>query len=183
MAVQGNKGQLALGPGQLLIGPLGSLEPVDLVTPWDAAWTRLGYTKEGSQITYELSTAAVEVAEEIDPIHIAINGRTIKVAFAVVEHTATNLRRALNGGTITAGSGIVTFEPHDPGEELRVMLGYESEDGTERWVFRECLQGGNVQMDRKKGAEHVQLPHEFTLAKPAWNVKPFKAILAAPARA
>lgn len=179
----GNKGQLALGPGLLRLSPLGSTEPADLVTPWDAAWTEMGYTKEGSKITYEIDTGAVEVAEEIDPIHIAINSRNLKVAFALVQLTATNLRTAFNGGTITAGAGFVTFEPHAPGDEIRVMLGFESEDGTERWVFRECLQTGNVELERKKGADNAQIANEFQLAKPDAATLPFKALLASPARA
>jgi hypothetical protein len=178
-----NKGQLALGPGLLRVAPLGSTEPTDLATPWDAAWTQMGYTKEGSKIAYELDTGPVEVAEEIDPIHVAINSRNVKVSFALMQLTATNLRTVYNGGTITAGSGIVTFEPHDAGDELRIMLGFESTDGTERWVFREGLQTSNVEAERKKGADAAALAAEFQLAKPAPATPMFKAILASPARA
>ncbi|MEU4594464.1 hypothetical protein [Micromonospora aurantiaca (nom. illeg.)] len=178
-----NKGQLALGPGLLRIGALGSPEPVDLITPWDAAWGEIGYTKEGSKITYELDTGAVEVAEEIDPVHIAINSRNLKVAFAMMQLTASNLKVALNGGTITTGSGIVVFEPHGPNEDQRIMLGFEASDGTERWVFREGLQTGNVELDRKKGSEAANIGNEFQLARPAPNIAPFKAILSAPKRA
>lgn len=178
-----NKGQLALGPGTLRLAPLGSPEPADLVTPWDVAWTGVGYTKEGSKVSYELDTGKVEAAEEIDPIHIAINSRDLKVAFVMLQLTASNLRTALNGGTITAGAGIVTFEPHAPGDEQRIMLGFESEDGTERWVFREGLQTGNVELERKRGNDSAVIASEFQLAKPAPNILPFKAILATPARA
>ncbi|MFI6162240.1 hypothetical protein ACIA59_20140 [Micromonospora haikouensis] len=180
---QRHKGQLALGPGMLRIAPLGSPEPTDLVTPWDPAWTEMGYTAEGSKFSYEIETGTVVPAEEIDPIHVAINGRNLKVAFALLQLTAANLKIAMTGGTITAGSGFVTFEPHAAGEEERVMLGHESEDGTERWVWRECLQGGNVELDRKKGSDAVQLGSEFILAKPDAGTLPFKSILAAPTRA
>ncbi|MGC5664926.1 hypothetical protein ACN261_31550 [Micromonospora sp. WMMD723] len=178
-----NKGQLALGPGILREAPLGSLEPVDLTTPWDAAWNTMGYTKEGSKLSYELDTGTVEVAEEIDPIHIAINSRSLKVAFALMQLTANNLRIAWNGGTITTGTGIVVYEPHQPGEEVRRMLGFESSDGTERWVFREALQGGNVELERKRGADAAVIANEFQLAKPSPVLLPFAAILASPARA
>jgi hypothetical protein len=179
----GNKGQLALGPGTLRLGPLGTPEPTDLVTPWDAGFVDLGYTKEGSKITYSIDTGTVEVAEEIDPIYVAINSRNITVEFMLMQLTATNLRRAWNGGTITTGTGIVTFEPHDPGADLRVMLGYQSQDGTERWVFREGLQTGNVELERKRGADAAGIANTFQLARPAYNIAPFKAILASPTRA
>ncbi|MEV6798542.1 hypothetical protein AB0M91_09360 [Micromonospora rifamycinica] len=178
-----NKGQLALGPGLLRVANLGSPEPVDLTSPWDAAWGDPGYTKEGSKISYELDTGTVDVAEEIDALHVAINSRSLKVAFALMQLTASNLRIAWNGGTVTTGTGIVTYEPHQPGQEVRRMLGYESSDGTERWVFRECLQGGNVELERKKGADAVNIGNEFILAKPAPNILPFAVILASPARA
>ncbi|MEV0805730.1 hypothetical protein [Micromonospora sp. NPDC050200] len=180
---QRHKGQLALGPGMLRLAPLGSPEPADLITPWDAAWSEMGYTVEGSKFSYEIETGTVVPAEEIDPIHVAVNGRNLKVAFALLQLTAGNLKIAMNGGTITVGDGIVTFEPHAPGEEVRVMLGFEAEDGTERWVWRECLQGGNVELERKKGSEAAKLGTEFLLAKPDAGTLPFKAILAAPARA
>lgn len=174
----GNKQQLALGPGLLRIAPLGSTEPVDLATPWDAAWVEMGYTKEGSKASFELDTGEVMVAEEIDPVWIAINARKIKVAFVLAQLTAANIKRAMNGGTITSGTGIVTFEPHQPGDELRMMLGFESEDGTERWVFREALNGGSVELERKRGADNAVIATEWQLAKPAASVLPFKAILA-----
>lgn len=179
-----NKGQLSLGPGTLRLAALGSLEPTDLVTPWDAAWGQIGYTADGSKLAYELDTGKVEAAEEIDPIWIAINSRDLKVSFVMLQNTASNLKIAMNGGTITVpGVGLVRFEPHAAGEEQRLMLGFESEDGTERWVFREGLQVGSIEMERKRGNENTKIANEFQLAKPAPNVLPFAAILASPLRA
>lgn len=186
MTARGNPGALALGPGQLFIGPLGTTEPSDLTTDWgsvSAGWVLLGYTDAGSEFKYSLATDAVEVAEELDPISNQTTGRTSTVTFALAEITATNLKRAMNGGTITSGSGIVTFEPPDLGTEVRTMLGFQSEDGTERWVYRQCFQTGDTTITRAKGASKATISCEFTLEKPVSGARLYKAIMASPGRA
>lgn len=179
---RGTPSAISLGPGYLYIAPLGSTEPTDLSTGWDAAWTLLGYTDEGSEFSYQLDTDDVTVAEELDPIKTAVNSRTAKVSFALAELTATNLKRAMNGGTITTGTGIVTFEPPDLGTEVRTMLGFESEDHQERWVYRQCFSDGEVTIARKKGSDKSVIATEWKLEKPD-SAKIFKAIMAAPGRA
>jgi hypothetical protein len=179
----GDATQLALLPGILYLAPAGSTEPADLVTPWDPAWVELGYTAEGSKWTTELSMGEVLAAEEIDPIHIATDSRKVKVSFVLLQLTATNLRRALNGGTIVAGGGFVTFEPHEPGDDVYIALGHESHDGTERHVFREGKQIGNVETERKRGGDSAKIPAEFQFRRPAANLLPWKSIMASPLRA
>jgi hypothetical protein len=178
---RGTPSAISLGPGYLYIAPLGSTEPTDLTTAWDAAWTLLGYTDDGSTFSYQLDTDDVEVAEELDPIKTAVNSRSAKVTFALAELTATNLKRAMNGGTITTGTGIVTFEPPDLGTETRTMLGFESEDHQERWVYRQCFSNGEVSIDRKKGNNKSVIATEWKLEKPN-AAKIFKAIMSAPGR-
>ncbi|GAA3027224.1 hypothetical protein [Streptosporangium longisporum] len=181
---RGKPEAIALGPGSLFIGVLATPEPMDLVTPWESVspnWTGLGYTDEGSTLNYTVDSENVEVAEELDPIAVALVSREVTLDFALAQITATNLRVALNGGTITAGAGIVTFEPPDLGEELRVMLGWQSEDGTERWVFRKGLQVGNMEISRGKGASKATIGCSFKLERPS-GAKLFKAMLAAPVR-
>jgi hypothetical protein len=179
----GTATQLGLLPGKLRIASVGSVEPVDLVTPWDAAWVELGYTAEGSKFTTELSVGEVMAAEEIDPIALVTDTRKTKVSLQLLQITATNLKRALNGGTITTGSGIVTFEPHAPGDDVYIMLGHESHDQTERHVFRKGKQIGNVETERKRGADNAKIPAEFGFVAPAHNIRPSKSIMASPLRA
>jgi hypothetical protein len=177
---RGNPANLALGPGSLYIAVLGTAEPADLTTPWatvSASWIQLGYTDEGSTFNYSVDSENVEVAEELDPIAVALTSRELSLSFSLAEITAANIKRALNGGTIVSGAGIVTFEPPDLGEELRTMLGWESEDHTERWVYRKCLQVGGMEMGRAKGAAKATISCEFKLERPAL-AKSFKAIMA-----
>jgi len=171
-----------LGPGQLRIAALGSGEPVDLATPWPAAWVPLGYTEEGSEFSYELATEPIEVAEELDPLSTITTGRNITVGFASAEPTVENLKTALNGGTIivdTAATPLfVTFEPPDLGTEIKVMIGFETEDAKSRWVWRQCTQTGSVTVQRRKGAAKATLPMSFAVEKPAAGGRPFKVIQA-----
>ncbi|GAA3251676.1 phage tail tube protein [Nonomuraea helvata] len=182
---RGKPRALSLGPGYLYLATLGAAEPMDLTTPWaavDPAWTGLGYTNEGSEFTYELSSEPVEVAEELDPIAIALTGRNLGLNFALAEVTATNLRVAMNGGTITIGTGVVTFEPPELGQETNVKLGFESEDHSERWIYRQCLSQGQIGIPRRKGAEKALINCEFLMTKPE-GLTPFKAMLEHPRRA
>jgi hypothetical protein len=178
---RGASNALSLGPGQLFLGPIGTTEPTDLTTAWSvvsANWVMLGYTTDGSEFRYAPATDQVEVAEELDPVSTQTIGRASSVSFGLAQNTASNLKRAFNGGTITGGAGIVTFEPPDLGTEVRCMIGFESEDSQERWVYRQCFQTGDITITRAKGAARSSIACEFTLEKPASGAKLFKAIMA-----
>jgi hypothetical protein len=183
---RGTPTAISLGPGYLYAGPVGVTEPSDLATAWaavSASWVALGYTDEGSEFGYSPSTDNVEVAEELDPVKVVTTGRASTVSFAMAELTATHLQIAMNGGTITAGVGIVTFEPPDLGSETRLALGFESEDHQERWIYRQCFQTGDVSIVRRKGAEKAVIATEFSLEKPSSGAKLYKAIFVSPGRA
>jgi hypothetical protein len=182
---RGSPTALALGPGYLYAGPLGRVEPTDLATVWtavDAGWIALGYTESGSEFDYQLNTSPVTVAEELDPISNVPDGRSSSVTFNLAQITATNLKLCMNGGVITTGTGIVTVEPPDLGSEVRTMLGFEAEDHTERWVWRQALMNGQLKIVRAKGAANATMAAVFALEKPATGSRLFKAILQTPLR-
>lgn len=170
----GSAGALSLGPGLLHWAPLGTPLPVDLSTPLTDAYKAIGYTEEGSEFAYELTSDPVEVAESLDPIQYVTTGRSGTVSFAMAENTVRNLTIALNGGTVTrAADGSVRYDPPEPGTEVRRILVWESEDGQERWVYPQVFQGGSISMARRKGSAKVTLPVEFRLEKPALGGPPF----------
>lgn len=169
---------IQLGPGTLRSAPLGSTEPIDLAAAWDAAWIDVGYTEEGHTFAYQFSSEDVNVAEELLPVRVVPTTASGSLSFAMAQITLANFKRALNGGTVTAGVGFSTFEPPDPADQVRTMWGWESEDAQERWVFRQCIQVGNISVPRRKAPAKALVPVEFRLEKPAGAVKPFKAIAA-----
>lgn len=178
----GNPLALAIGPGHLkLASSLAAVEPVDLSTPWSNEWIDLGYTDDGSEISVETKFEDIEVAEELDPVAILATSRVIMVSFALAEITASNLKRVWNGGTITAATGCVYYDPVVLGAEQYAMLGWEADDLTERWIFRKTIQTGKVAVPRKKAPDKALLPAEFRAVKPA-SLPAFRAILASPGR-
>jgi hypothetical protein len=182
---RGTPGALALGPGSLYWHLLGGTEPTDLTTAWasvDSGWVALGYTDAGSEFHSQTATDPVEVAEELQEISDQETSRTESVVFSLAQMTATNLKVAFNGGTLTTGTGIVTFEPPDLGSTVACMLGWQSEDATERWVWRQCKQDGEIVIPRGKGAAKALIPCSFKVQKPATGLKAWKCILSTPLR-
>jgi hypothetical protein len=178
----GNPAALSLGPGIIKIADIGTAEPTDLASAWPAGWQEPGYTENGSVFGYESTLDEVEVEEEFDPVAFVTTKRSGSLSFKMAELTATHLKWALNGGTITAGAGYVYYDPPAPGTEVWKMLGFQADDLTERWIFRRCFQGGKVEVPRRKGNNKALIPVEFRLAKPA-GLQPWRAILVSPGRA
>lgn len=172
----GNPNAVRVGPGRLLIAPLGTPEPTDLATPWDTDFVELGYTAEGSTFQFNNTFENVEVAEELEPVQILQTTREINVTFASAEITALNMQRAFNGGEVNTSGGVVTFEPPAAGEYTPAMIGWESDDGLERWVFRRCIQTGTVEIARRKAPDKSTLPMAFRATKPAGQ-QSFRAII------
>jgi len=186
MPARGTPAALSLGPGYLYLAPIGTTEPVDVATSIatvSAAWNLMGYTDVGSEFHYQINTAQVQVAEVLDPLSYQPDSRVGTVQFALAQMTITNLKAAFNGGVVTTGSGVTIYEPPDLGSEVRAMLLFESEDHTERWIYRQCFQGGDVAMVRGRGAAKVTMPVVFNLELPATGLRPWRAILATPQRA
>ncbi len=177
-----NPDKVKVGAGLLYAGPIGTVEPTNLTTPWatvDVDWVPIGYTEEGHEFTSEPSFEPIEVAEEKLPIRYDKNSQEETLSFQAAEMTRENLTRAFNGGTVTTLSGsVVRFErPDVDDEDIYLMLGWESNDGEERWVFRKCIQVGAVSIARRKSPDKALIPMEFRLVVPSPGVLPWTSIL------
>lgn len=176
----GNPNKVKVGPGLLYIAPLGTTEPTNLTTPWatvDSDWAPIGYTEEGHEFSSEPSFEPIEVAEELVPIRYEEANKNEMLSFNAAELTVDNLTRAFNGGAVTVLSGTVKrYEPPALGQAVRAMLGWESDDGEERWVFRKCVSAGNVTIARRKSPDKALIAMEFRLEVVA-GLTPWTAIL------
>lgn len=165
-------------PGKLYIAPLGTPEPASVTAVWPAGWVPLGYTDEGSAFNYEISTDNVEVAEELDVLARVTTGRDASVEFAMAEITYRNLTIAFNGGIIVGDGTAWSFEPPDLGNETRVMIGWDAmpmpASNDLRCIFRQCLQGGSLGLENRKGATKSTIAANFQLEKPANGAKLLK---------
>jgi hypothetical protein len=184
---------LLVDPGWLFHAPLGSTLPTNTVTgsvfsdAWPAAWLPLGATTEGSTFSYETSVEAMSVAELFDPVKYATVERTGSLAFTLASYTLTNLKRALNGGTITTtGSGATAMNSYalpTPGTEVRSMLGWESSDSTVRLIVLQALSSGTIEMAFQKAPDFASIPFEWSLEVPSGSSQPFNIYTAGVARA
>jgi hypothetical protein len=178
-------------PGYLFWAPLASTEPTNTVVgsvftdAWPGAWLLLGATKEGSEFDWQIDTDKVEAAEFLDPLKYVSTGREGSIKFELMSMNATNVKRMLNGGTITVtGTTSTTLSVYTPpaaGAEVRAMIGWESQDATERLICYQTINTGQVAISRKKGADVASLPVEFSLEIPAAGI-PFKYSTAGVAR-
>jgi hypothetical protein len=176
------------GAGYLYKAPLGSTLPVNTVTgskftdSWQAAWIPVGITREGNEFSYQIATDTVEAAEFLDPLKIVSTGRQIGVSFEMLQIHLGNIKTSMNGGTIATVSGttatlLSSYVPPVVGQEVRTMLGWESEDATERWIWYQCFQTGEVRIGRRKGAANAGIPVEFGVEQPSSGA-PFIAFTA-----
>jgi hypothetical protein len=187
--------KISTDPGYLFYAPLGTAEPAHTVSgsvftdAWPAAWLLLGATEEGHNFSWSTSVETIDVAEFLEPLKYVATGRTGSVAFALASITATNVKRALNGGTLTQtgggtspGTELNTYVPPKLGEEVRCMIGWESQDSTERLIAYQCFNTGSASIARRKGAAKATIPVEFALEHPS-SGSPFKYLTAGTDRA
>lgn len=182
------------GAGYLYKAPLGTAAPVNTVAgskftdAWPAAWIPVGITREGHEFSYQINTDTVEAAEYLDPLKIVSTGRSIGVAFEMMQLHLGNIKTAINAGTgtttATSGTGataLTTLTPPVVGQEVRIALGWESEDATERWLWYQCFQTGQITIGRHKGAANAGIPVEFGVEQPSTG-SPFAAFTAGTVR-
>jgi hypothetical protein len=171
------KDAIATDPGYLYYSAPTVTLPTNTVAgsvftdSWPVGWFALGATRDGSDFTYNITTDQIVAAEYFDPLKIITTGREAGIKFDLYQVHATNMKRALNGGTITVtGSGATTlnaFVPSAPGAEVRCQIGWESQDGTERLIAEQCFQVGSLTLSRKKGSSNASLPVEFRFEVPS----------------
>lgn len=175
---------ILIGPGTLYAAPLLTAEPTNTVVgsvftdAWAVAWIPVGATDDGTEIKISTKIEAVNVAEIFDPIQWVTTSREAAVSFALADVTVSNLKRLMNGGTVTTVSGtgattLTSFTPPTPGSEVRLMLGWESTDKTVRFIAYQAFQGGDITLGMKKAPKNTTLPGDFKLEVPAAG-NPFK---------
>jgi hypothetical protein len=165
------KTPLAVGAGYLYYGAIGTSLPANTVVgsvftdAWPGGWNLLGVTSDGSEFDYTVSTDTIDAAEYLDPLVIVTTGRAAAWKMSLQLITATNWKRALNGGSlIPSGSGttlLSTYTPPVPGTEVRSMIGWEATDNTERLIMEQAFQSGSLSVMRKKGKDNAELPLEW----------------------
>lgn len=167
---------LLTDPGVIYWAPLGTPEPVPIVTGgvftdvWPAAWIPLGRTDSGSDWGVTTTVSPIMSAEDLDPLTYRTTDRTGQINFMLKSLTATNMARAYNGATLTvtgtAGTTLTQLDPVTPGAEIRAMLGWESLDNTYRRVARQVFNSGDIKLAFNKAPANASIPWAGMLEKP-----------------
>lgn len=177
MTAGGTPANVDLGPGRLYYAPLGTAEPTSCSAALPSAWQAVGYTEDGTTFESDITSEAVEVAEEVDPIAFEQTKRTTKLSLVMVETTKKRLALALGAGAgYSDDSG--TFEPPDPSAVVGVMLVWDSDETpsatNRRWLFRKVTPSGTMSIASKKAPAKRGIGVTFDCAKPASNTAPYK---------
>lgn len=178
--------------GFLLWAPLGTALPANTVVgsiftdAWPVAWIPLGRTTAGSKMDDNATVSEIESAEDYYPLAFRTTKRVPQVSFNLMNFTATNLQRALNGATTTVtGTTTTTMTQVDgpnPQQEVPCMIGYESLDQTVRWIGRQCRNSGNLSVAFNKAPATADIMWTAMLEKPA-TAQPYSWFTAGAARA
>lgn len=176
--------QITSGPGLIRAAALGSTIPTVAVVnsvfshTWDAAWFEVGSTDEGVTETHETTTEDIEVAESVYPVRTTTTAKSGSLAFAMAHINVKNWLLALNAAAsaaTTTGTTTTTMTKVRPplaGNEIRIMLAWESTDTTELIIAYQCFNGGSTAVARRKGADKATLPVEFRFEMPDSAIAP-----------
>ncbi|HEY5055471.1 MAG TPA: hypothetical protein VII58_04880 [Acidobacteriaceae bacterium] len=164
---------VSVGSGTIYYAAIGTAEPATLTGAWVSGWINVGYTEKGTTFTRGVTATDIDVAEEFYSIGEVITGYTGTIDFALSQMTAENMSIAFNGGTITTNIVDVYFDPPAAGAEVYAMLGWQSNDGTERYIWRKVIQTGATATSRQKVLPQALIPVSFKMFKPP-SLQPFR---------
>lgn len=178
MAAGGTTNSVVIGPGRLYAAPIGTTEPASCSAALPSAWRVIGYTEEGSAFSTELTSEAIEVAEELDPIFWLNSRRTSSLALAMAEATRQNFGLALADMTAAfASNSAASFDPPDPDDTGACMLVWDKLDDLSalnvRWLFRQVKPSGTVELAHRKSPTKTVIAVTFNLEKPT-SAAPFR---------
>lgn len=164
--VTGDADLVRIGPGALYVAPYGTALPVDVNEALNAAFKQVGFTVDGSELTYSQTSDGVPVAERLRPIKSIITSVDMTFTFTMAELNPNNLALAMNANPATAistATDTVTFKWPKSGGVSRVSIVWQADDDLERLVLAKCFAGGDISIPRRKGVDPAAVGVTFTV--------------------
>jgi hypothetical protein len=163
--VVGNADQVRIGPGKLYVAPFGTALPTTLAATLNVAFVEVGFTTEGSNLTYTQTSDGVSVAERLRPIKTIITGVEMTFDFIMAQLNPQNLALAMNAGaeSILETTDEIVFVWPKSGGVSRVSIVWQSDDDLERLVLAKCFAGGDISIPRRKGVDPAAVGVTFTV--------------------
>jgi hypothetical protein len=117
--------------GKIMVGPVGSTAPVDLTTPWDAAWIDFGYlSTDGVAMNYSTETEDVDVWQSVSSVRKILTGVDMTLAFTAMEFKRPVVTFYFPSSSISTSGGVHTLSiPSAPDSDERAF-GLEWTDGS-----------------------------------------------------
>lgn len=162
-----NPTQVKLGPGLIItIDVAGTIPALTAAASKFASsftgWSSVGYTDEGTTLTFGRESEAVEVAEETNPLKQIGTSTSVALQFAASGINEVNMIRAFAGGTwsTVGGTGatqVRKYSPPQPAAQVRHMWAHIGADLDEIFLLYQGYQSGEITVQRKKGAQKASL--------------------------
>lgn len=122
--------QVRLAPdGKVLVAPLSSTEPVNVTTPFAAAWVELGWvTEDGVSVTPSVDTNDIMMWQSINPVKRPITGMGLEISMTLGSHSKKTFEMYLLNGTTTNVTGTARLEVKNAPAAQDVALAVEWTD-------------------------------------------------------
>lgn len=130
MATNYSPNEVRLAPdGRVLVAPLGTVEPTDVTTAFNAAFKELGWvTEDGVSVTPSVDTNSVRMWQSINDVKRPITGMGLEVSMALGSHNKSTLGLYFLNSTVTNASGVARLEMANAPASQEVMLAIEWTD-------------------------------------------------------
>lgn len=182
----GTVDNLIMGTGYLYSGAVGATEPADTAVgsvPSSAAWTDVGYTRDGVALVHTPTYTMLEVDQEVDNIAARLTSRTFVVKTNMAEPTLEKLKFSFNNeSTISTGAGYKSIqldsrdEAVQPSYTALIFDGFApGVDKTRRVIVRRAANLGATELAYKKD-EMTILSVEFTAFATTDGTRPVKIV-------
>ena len=166
---------LIQGPATLYTGVFGATEPATVSAPPGAAWTDVGGTKDGVEVTVADEYAVLDVDQIIYEIARRRTKRVVSVKTSLAEATLANLALSIANtapaaNVLTADDGLAAFSP---AYGALLIDGIAPGGFRRRIIIRKTLPTDSVGMAYKKDGQTL-LPVTWTLHWVSPSIAPFK---------
>jgi hypothetical protein len=177
--------QIKAGPGRIYYAPMATAIPTltavasKISGAW-TSWVEVGATEDGLIYSENTDVSDLRVAESKYPVRKVVTNKSASVAFTISHMSDLSWKLAMNGGVITVSGATTTklsvYVPPLVGAEVTVMLGFQSLDDDEAFVWPQCFNVGSVETVRGNFDALQGLPCEFDvqLPDPAILTTPYK---------
>lgn len=101
--------------GSVHVAPVGTAGPTDIATALNVAFIDLGYVSEdGVSITPDVDVSDINAWQSFYAVRRIVTGRTLEVAFSLLQWNENSIKLAFGGGSVTTTAGPPAYYTYSP---------------------------------------------------------------------